>query len=564
MFRHILIFLSLVMLCANCSKADKRLESILNSAENCLENFPDSSLAILNKLKIDEISSAPQKAKYALLKSIALDKNYIDVTEDSLTSIAVDYYKKHGTAEECLKSFMYNGNIFANAKDYERAMSNYLEAEEFVEESRDYIIIGRLYSAKTIIYNSIFDFQTAIEQASIASGYFLKGGDTTRFINNLNNIAVIMNNSSLLDSAKKYLYEIEQYWHKLTPSQKVVYYSIQITQTPKTDTAAIMAITDKMLALGNDNVKINWLAVAEAFYKVGDYNSSLKYIKYHKPAGGISDALYYRLLSDISAQDGAYEQAYKFLVKRNDLVRDRYFTSTQTDAKFLEERYDSQIKAVKQKYMIYILGLGVMTVVLMMSFLYKHHKTVSLAQGMRVLALEEESKLKSKEFERLVLEKENYEFKWVEALREQEHLKSIIKSNKGKVNLDIDMMSLIEQRLAVLDKFIAANISSAFSQEAQKGLNDLMRDKKKFLDSTKLYFSLSHSKFIKSLENKDLSEREVACCCLYCIGLNGSEISNYLEMKSFYNISAVIRKKLQIERSVNIDTYLRKMLKQLE
>ena len=81
----------------------------------------------------------------------------------------------------------------------------------------------------------------------------------------------------------------------------------------------------------------------------------------------------------------------------------------------------------------------------------------------------------------------------------QEHLKSIIKSNNGKVNLDIDMMSLIEQRLAVLDKFIAANISSAFSQEAQKGLNDLMRDKKKFLDSTKLYFSLSHSKFIKSL-----------------------------------------------------------------
>ena len=75
------------MLCANCSKADKRVESILNSAENCLENFPDSSLVILNKLKIDEISSAPQKAKYALLKSIALDKNYIDVTEDSLTSI---------------------------------------------------------------------------------------------------------------------------------------------------------------------------------------------------------------------------------------------------------------------------------------------------------------------------------------------------------------------------------------------------------------------------------------------------------------------------------------------
>ena len=565
MFKYLsIILLSLAFLCTNCSRPDKQLESILNHAENCLEHFPDSSLAILNQLKSDEISSASQKARYALLKSIALDKNYIDVTDDSLISIAVAYYKKHGTAEEKLKSFLYNGNVFANAKDYERAMSNYLQAEEYVKKSRDYIIAGRLYSAKAIIYNTIFDYQTAIDQSDLASEYFLKAGDTTRFINNLNNIAVIMNNSSLFDSANEYLQKIERYWNRLKPNQKVVYYSVKLTQIPETDTIAIKEIIDKMLVLAENNGKINWLAVSEAYYKIGDYNSSLKFIKYHKLTGGTTDVLYYRLLSDISAKNGDYEQAYSFLVKKNNLLQGRYFRSTQTDAKFMEERYNSEMMAIKQKYFIAILGLSILVVVLMLYLLYKHHIAITLAQSMKVLALEEESKLRSKELERLALEKENFEFKCTEAFREQEHLKAIIKSQKGQNNLNSEVMSLIKRRLAVLDKFIAANISSAFSKEAQKELDELMQDREKFLDSTRLYFSLSHPKFMRSLGEKGLTEREIACCCLYCIGLNGSEISNYLEMKSFYNISAVIRKKLHIDRHINIDTYLRKLLGQFE
>lgn len=564
MNKYLLILLSLTILCANCSHTDRHLNSILDNAENCLEHFPDSSLAILNQLKTEEISSSSQKARYALLKSMALDRNYIDVTEDSLTSIAVVHYKMHGSSDEKLKAYLYNGNIFANAKDYETAMSNYLKAEEYVNKSKDCIMVGRLYSAKSIVYNTIFDVKSAIDQSRLASEYFLKGRDTTRFLINLHNMAIIMNNSSSFDSANEYLHKIEGYWQRLKPSQKVVYYSVKLSQLPKTDTAAIMSIIDKMLDYANNKEIMNWLAVSEAYYKIGDYNSSLAYIKYHKLTGGISDALYYRLLSDISAKTGDYEQAYNFIVKKNDLLQGRYFKSTQTDTKFLEERYASQLKVTKQRYFITILGLGILVVVLMLFLGYKHHKTISLAQSIKVLALEEESMLRRKELERLVLEKENYEFKLAEAIREKEYLKSLMKSNRVKSILDMDMKLLVKHRLAVLDKFIAANISSAFSQEAHNELNELMRDRDKFLDSTRRYFSLSHPQFVESLENKDLTEREIACCCLYCIGLNGSEISNYLEMKSFYNLSVVIRKKLCIDRSVNIDTFLRKMLSQFE
>ncbi len=550
MFKYLsIILLSLAFLCTNCSRPDKQLESILNHAENCLEHFPDSSLAILNQLKSDEISSASQKARYALLKSIALDKNYIDVTDDSLTSIAVVYYSKHGTAEECLKSYLYNGRVFINSKKYDEAMDNYLRAEECVKKSRDYIIAGRLYSAKSVLYNTIFQFRTAIEQANMASDYFLKGGDTTRFLNNLNNIAVIMNNSSLYDLADEYLQKIEQYWHKLTPSQKAVYYSVKLARLPQTDTVAIMAVVDKIIGLEKSKARINWLALADAYYKIGDYNSSLEYIEKHKPTGSITDATYYALLSEINSKIGDYEKAYKLLVKSDKLIQSRYYRSTQTDVKFLEERYSSQLKAIRHKYLILILGLGVLAVILVLSLLYKHHL--------------EESNLRKKELEHLRLEKENYEMKCVDTLREYEKLKKIIEINKGKDKMDPNMLQLVKKRLAILDKVIAANISSAFSKEALKELDELMSNRGLFLDSTRQSFTLSHPKFIEYLLERNLSEREIACCCLYCIGLNGSEISNYLEMKSFYNISAVIRKKLCIDRSMNIDTYLRKIFHQL-
>lgn len=51
---------------------------------------------------------------YALLLSIALDKNYIDVTNDSIIAPAVKNYAKHGSADEKLKTRYYWGCIAMN------------------------------------------------------------------------------------------------------------------------------------------------------------------------------------------------------------------------------------------------------------------------------------------------------------------------------------------------------------------------------------------------------------------------------------------------------------------
>ena len=564
MFRSYFIIILIFSVCVSCSKRDKYILPILDLAELCLDQSPDSSLTLLNTIKLNTIESEHNRARYALLKSIALDKNYIDVSDDSLTSIAISYYKKNGKSNERLKAFLYSGRVFENSKEYEKAMDCYLSAEEFVSDCDDNIIIGRLYNSKSVLYNTIFDTESAIEQAHLASMFFLRGGDTVRYLNNLNNLALIMDNTSSYDSIDVYNNHIEKYWYKLTPAQKKVYYSIKLNRIPKTDTVAVISMINMYLSSSTNDKYVNWLSVADAYFSVGYISESLIAINKHKLSGGITDATYYMILSNIYGKIGEYDKAYHYLIKRNEALHGRYYRATKSDTRFLEERYASKIRDVKQKHMIVFLVLGFIIIVMALIILKNHYKTLLLKDKIKVQLLEDEAKLRQQEIKRLAAEKENYELKCREAINEQEKLKKILESNKSNKQLDPEILLLVKQRLVILDKFIAANISSAFSKEALKELNQLMQDRSSFLESTRMSYKILHPQFIKHLYSKGLTDREVACCCLYCIGLNGSEISNYLEMKSFYNISKVIRSKLLVDRSMNIDTYLHKLLFQLD
>ena len=58
---------------------DNQIESVLASAEISMNDNPESSLEILESIDKDLLSTRKQKAKFALLYSMALDKNYVDI-----------------------------------------------------------------------------------------------------------------------------------------------------------------------------------------------------------------------------------------------------------------------------------------------------------------------------------------------------------------------------------------------------------------------------------------------------------------------------------------------------
>lgn len=76
----------------------------MDAAESLMESHPDSALAILDSIPASEVNGQEEKARYALLMSMALDKNYIDTTDFNVLQPAIDYYLEHGTPDERLRT----------------------------------------------------------------------------------------------------------------------------------------------------------------------------------------------------------------------------------------------------------------------------------------------------------------------------------------------------------------------------------------------------------------------------------------------------------------------------
>jgi hypothetical protein len=80
---------------------------ILDEAETLMTESPDSAYTLLQTLPVDELHQDKNRARYALLYSQVLDKNYIDETNDSLINIAVEYYRTTDDVRSKFLSFYY-------------------------------------------------------------------------------------------------------------------------------------------------------------------------------------------------------------------------------------------------------------------------------------------------------------------------------------------------------------------------------------------------------------------------------------------------------------------------
>lgn len=63
----------------------------LEIAENLMDSKPDSALAVLEGIPASKVKGKEISARYALLKSMALDKNCIDTTTFDILQPAIDY-----------------------------------------------------------------------------------------------------------------------------------------------------------------------------------------------------------------------------------------------------------------------------------------------------------------------------------------------------------------------------------------------------------------------------------------------------------------------------------------
>ena len=163
----------LFLMITGCRKQYPVEEKLLQ-AETVMNEYPDSALNLLKGIAQPELQTQAHHARYALLYSQALDKNYIDLTSDSLINIAVDYYKDRDDVRAKFFSYYYLGRIYTNANNLTQATLAYMEAEQLVDELGDDYATGLLYNQMGTIYRDYYDFPKALESYRLSTEHYHK------------------------------------------------------------------------------------------------------------------------------------------------------------------------------------------------------------------------------------------------------------------------------------------------------------------------------------------------------------------------------------------------------
>lgn len=166
-----ILFIVSIIVFSCCERATP---SSLHSAEALIGSHPDSALTLLRSIDRNSLRTPEEEAKYALLMSAALDKNYIDIQSDSLILKAVNYYSKHGDHADKMLSWYYHGICLKNAGQLIPAMIAFEKAEGEAVPLEDWLYLGLIYRNKAILFNQSNNIVAAIENWNKAISCFSK------------------------------------------------------------------------------------------------------------------------------------------------------------------------------------------------------------------------------------------------------------------------------------------------------------------------------------------------------------------------------------------------------
>lgn len=177
LFKIALLLLAVMSLAACHAAKRQHTTATLDEVESYMIERPDSALAVLEGMDSTALSTRALRARYSLLRMMALDKCYLDITAPGLLDPAIAWYEHHGTADEKLKTLFYQGRVAVTNKDRNKAALYFSRAESYVEKAQDARAVGLLYEGIAAIYGAAFNVNKKQEYIEKALAVFKQADD---------------------------------------------------------------------------------------------------------------------------------------------------------------------------------------------------------------------------------------------------------------------------------------------------------------------------------------------------------------------------------------------------
>ena len=516
---------------------------LLEDVDSYIEARPDSALAVLEGIDKSELTSKELEAKYALLLSQALDKNYIDLQSDSIIAPAVRYYENHGTPDERLKMYYYSGRIKQNSGDYEGAMERFVKGESYGDECTDKALLGRLYAVKQYVYQETINYPSAIPNAQLAADAFLEAEDVHNYLLKINDLAILYQLTH--DEAKhaECINIIKENWDILTDKHKSHYYTILLN--PYSNAENPDELISEYLSEVKDSSLIIWSGLSNVYLRLNQPESVLQVLEYSlKYNQDEKDAAYYFAQASAYEQLGESDEALAAYKKYVEITDANDLEILKADTKFIEERHKKEIELLDAEHSKErIMFISIIAILCAVIIIYLIRKQLQI---------------RTAEKKQLEIEKKRYEQLYADAIAERDALTKMIEDSSVKD----ETKTVIRERLEVLNKVIISHITdtSSANKKAFQELEALISDRDSFIESTRLTIEGNNPEFIDALRESGLTDEEINICCLYVIGLKGKDIKTYTNQSRLYIQSAEIRHKLGLtENDTNLSIHLRNM-----
>lgn len=614
--RKLILFIFLIMtlpfmvMFIGCGHKSEAWDT-MDTAEVLMDSMPDSALTVLSSIEKTSLGDDKEKARYALLMSMALDKNYIDTTSFDVLQPAIDYYLEKGTPEERLRTLYYQGCIFLNKSDFDMAMQCYLKAEDLKDECKDTITYANMLVAQGNIYAKSCQIEGYVRNNLCASELYNKIGEQRRELSSL---------IRALDGCIS-LGNIERSDSLMSRTDSLV----QIH--PELNEASIRVKMTYGIRFNSDSVINNILGSISDLTQYDDETKldiTLGYLNLNEPlkAKMIFESIapdnpktnsfrYISIKPEVLEAAGEYEKAldaYKKFHSTVESENSKIYSQKTTVAQELHEIKINHLYSIQRKNMQIWLGLCVLLILIIVICIIYYQ--LRLGKIKRIISEQEQSRLQlenenlQKQNSVLELERHNAQLECEKQNHATENMKlkiSQLESDKHNAELEIEKKNLaaenmrlkisqlesegehlkellteaklskpvldaIKERSDILNGLLAAKISDndTYSKPYDIWINQITEDRKSFMNSTRLAFRASHPAFMKYLEDHGITESELNYVCLYAIGLRGKEIGEYIQIKRHYHTSTDIRKKLGLkEDDTNLGLHIRNLMKKL-
>ena len=193
MKEKVLYLLLIIMILTSCA-GNRKYDDLMQRADSIMNVNDDSAKVAIRMLdglesQLPEFSKA-QKMRYELLRHKAMNKAYISFTSDSKMKEVVDYYDRHGSANERMLANYVLGCVYRDMHEVPLALEYYNKAAEQADTTAadcDYGTLYRVYSQMGFLFSKQYLPYQLLDAFDKAEKYAYLAKDTLNAIINYQN-----------------------------------------------------------------------------------------------------------------------------------------------------------------------------------------------------------------------------------------------------------------------------------------------------------------------------------------------------------------------------------------